>query len=332
MADKSFDPAMDESHARRPRRPSRKAVYVIPSLLTTANIFCGFYSVMESLAGVRWIAVAAANGAGGVTDPATVSQAISLAAEHFDRAAINIGFAALFDLLDGRVARMTNTTSEFGIELDSIADVVSFGIAPALLAFAWGYGQVPDLRNVGWAASFLFLICGALRLARFNVQARQHNPKQPPKNPKVDKKAFVGMPIPFGAAMIASIAHFSPVPVGFVTDVRLSVVGQSITMGSKVFGIALAVLVICLAFLMVSTIRYSSFKNVGVGRGSPRILIIVPALIGLAIWFYSQWTLLILSTLYVSHGIVGKLWSLIKPRRTIAPASEIELDRKTQEG
>jgi CDP-diacylglycerol--serine O-phosphatidyltransferase len=162
------------------------------------------------------------------------------------------------------------------------------------------------------------------------VQARQHKPNQPPKNLKVDKKAFVGMPIPFGAAMIASIAHFSPVPVGYIGELHLSVMGQSITIGAKVFGVALVVLVICLAFLMVSTIRYSSFKNVGVGRGSPRIFIIALALIGLAIWFYSQWALLILSTLYVSHGIVGKLWSLIKPRRTIAPASELELDHKTQ--
>ncbi|MFP5262776.1 MAG: CDP-diacylglycerol--serine O-phosphatidyltransferase [Blastocatellia bacterium] len=331
MADKSLYTPPDETQAPRPRRPSRKAVYVIPSLLTTANIFCGFYSVMESIRGISWLG-AAAHFSNANIDFVNGPPAIQMAAENFDRAAITIGFAALFDLLDGRVARMTNTTSEFGIELDSIADVVSFGIAPAVLAFAWGYGQVPDLRNVGWIASFLFLICGALRLARFNVQARQHKPNQPPKNLKVDKKAFVGMPIPFGAAMIASIAHFSPVPVGYVANIHLSAAGQSLTLGAKVFGVALVVLVVCLAFLMVSTIRYSSFKNVGVGRGSPRILIIALALIGLAIWFYSQWTLLILSTLYVSHGIVGKLWSLAKPRRTLAPPSELELEHKTQKG
>jgi CDP-diacylglycerol--serine O-phosphatidyltransferase len=331
MADKSLEPPPNEPQTARPRRQARKAVYVIPSLLTTANIFCGFYSVMESLKGISWLGVATYFREASV-DLATNPAAFQMAAEHFDRAAITIGFAALFDLLDGRVARLTNTTSEFGIELDSIADVVSFGIAPAVLAFAWGYGQVPDLRNVGWAASFLFLICGALRLARFNVQARQHNPNQPLKNPKVDKKAFVGLPIPFGAAMIASIAHFSPVPVGYISDVHLSAVGQSLTLGAKVFGVALVVLVTCLAFLMVSTIRYTSFKNVGAGRGSPRILIIALALVGLAIWFYSQWTLLVLSTLYVSHGIVGKLWSLIKPRRTIASTPELEMDHKTQKG
>src|SRR5687767_4702725 len=147
--------------ARRLRQRFRKGVFVIPSLLTTANIFCGFYSVMESLAGARYLALVGLSSGSDHTGLA----AIAAATEHFDRAAITIGFAALFDLLDGRVARMTDTTSEFGLELDSIADVVSFGIAPALLAFAWGYGEVPDLHNVGWAASFLFVICGALRLA-----------------------------------------------------------------------------------------------------------------------------------------------------------------------
>jgi len=323
MTDKPSDQAAPQ--APRPMRRSRKAVYVIPSLLTTANIFCGFYSIMESMRGVSLLGAEAYfrnAGMNFITDPV-----IPMATEHFDRAAITIGFAALFDLLDGRVARMTNTTSEFGIELDSIADVVSFGLAPAVLAFAWGYGQVPDLRNIGWAASFLFLICGALRLARFNVQARQHNPNLPPKNPKVDKKAFVGLPIPFGAAMIASLAHFSPAPVAYTYDIDMSLAGQTITISSQVFATGLAVIVILLAFLMVSTLRYSSFKNVGVGNRNPRIVILAIALVVLAIWFQSRWALLIISTIYVAHGIIGKLWSLIKPRRA---AAELELDRKPQ--
>jgi CDP-diacylglycerol---serine O-phosphatidyltransferase len=324
MADKTPYPAQ----AARPMRRSRKAVYVIPSLLTTGNIFCGFYSMMESLRAMRWLGLFELSGAGGLTDAVNASNAIQMATEHFDRAAITIGFAALFDLLDGRVARMTNTTSEFGIELDSIADVVSFGLAPAVLAFAWGYGQTPDLRNVGWAASFLFLICGALRLARFNVQARQHNPNLPPKNPKVDKKAFVGLPIPFGAAMIASIAHFSPTPLAYIAEKQISIAGQTIAIGPQVFATALAVIVILLAFLMVSTLRYSSFKNVGAGRRSPRILILAIALVVLAVWFQSQWTLLIISTVYVSHGVIGKLWSLAKPRR----AAELDLDRSERSG
>jgi CDP-diacylglycerol--serine O-phosphatidyltransferase len=320
MADKRSDLATDQ--ARRPMRRSRKAVYVIPSLLTTGNIFCGFYSIMESLRAISGIGLGAFSG-----DADYMLSPMLPAVEHFDRAAITIGFAALFDLLDGRVARMTNTTSEFGIELDSIADVVSFGIAPAVLAFAWGYGQVPDIRNLGWAASFLFLICGALRLARFNVQARQHNPKLPPKNPKVDKKAFVGLPIPFGAAMIASLVHFSPTPVAYITNIQMPFFGQTATISAHVLATSFAVLVILLAFLMVSTLRYSSFKNVGAGNRNPRILVLAIALVGLAIWFYSRWALLIISTLYVSHGIIGKLWSLVKPRRA---AAELEMDRKPQ--
>jgi CDP-diacylglycerol--serine O-phosphatidyltransferase len=319
MADERLDPPAPP----RPMRRSRKAVYVIPSLLTTANIFCGFYSIMESLRAISSLGLGAYAGdlwsAGD-----TASGALLSATEHFNRAAITIGFAALFDLLDGRVARMTNTTSEFGIELDSIADVVSFGLAPAVLAFAWGYGQVPDLRNVGWAASFLFLICGALRLARFNVQARQTKPNQPPKNPKVDKKAFVGLPIPFGAAMIASLIHFSPRPL--IKGLQLPYTGQIVPINSQVLVIGFAALVVLLAFLMVSTLRYSSFKNVGAQKTNPRVLILALALVGLLIWFYSQWTLLIVSAVYVAHGIVGKLWSLLRVRRAAAPG-ELELDR-----
>jgi len=321
MAGRTPNSTLDEAQARRLRQRFRKGVFVIPSLLTTANIFCGFYSVMESLAGSRALALVVLNQGNEHLSQA----AITSATEHFDRAAITIGFAALFDLLDGRVARMTNATSEFGLELDSIADVVSFGIAPAVLAFAWGYGEVPDLHNVGWVASFLFVICGALRLARFNVQARRPHSTHPPKNPKVDKKAFVGMPIPIGATMIASITHFSPTPVGYVGERRL----WSLVFGPHVYSIALVVLVASLAFLMISTLRYSSFKNLGVGNRNPRILIIGLALVVTLIWFYSQWALLIISTAYASHGVIAKLWSLLKPRRAGTERAELGIDAKS---
>jgi len=316
MVGRTSNGVMDEAQARRLRQRFRKGVFVIPSLLTTANIFCGFYSVMESLAGVKALAIIGFAG--------TASSAIADATEHLDRAAIVIGFAALFDLLDGRVARMTNATSEFGLELDSIADVISFGIAPALLAFAWGYGQLPDLHNIGWAASFLFVICGALRLARFNVQARRPHSNLPPKNPKVDKKAFVGMPIPVGATMIASLTHFAPTPVGYVGERHL----WSLTIGPQFYSTALLILVVSLAFLMISTLRYSSLKNVGVGNRNPRILIIGLAMVVILIWFYSRWVLLVISTVYVSHGLVARLWSLLKPRRGGAEHSDLELDKR----
>src|SRR5262249_46989701 len=223
---------------------------------------------MESLAGARALAIAGLGD--GSMDPASILSAT----EHFDRAAINIGFATLFDLLDGRVARMTNATSEFGLELDSIADVISFGIAPAVLAFSWGYGQIPELHQVGWVASFLFVICGALRLARFNVQARRPAPNLPPKNPKVDKKAFVGMPIPIAAALVASIVHAWPRPLRHISDSRL----LSLSITSHAFAIGMAALVVFLAFLMISTIRYQSFKNVKI-TSNPRVLVMTIALL-----------------------------------------------------
>ncbi len=243
----------DAAQQRRMRRRFRKGVFVVPSLLTTANIFCGFYSVMESLAGVQALS---ANDILGAT-------------EHFDRAAINIAFSWLFDNLDGRIARMAGATSEFGIELDSIADVLSFGLAPALLAYAWGYGQIDGLHKVAWAVSFLFIICGALRLARYNVQARQPKPDLPPKNPKMDKKAFVGLPIPAAGGWVAAMVHFSPTPVAHVSTLQFSALGRAFVISGKVYAVALIVLVACLAFLMVSTIRHSTFKWLQLAQPSP---------------------------------------------------------------
>lgn len=299
--------SLPKQQAIRLRRNWRKGVFVLPSLITTANIFCGFYSILESLAGGQ----------------AFSTGDMALAAERFNRAAISIGFAALFDLLDGRIARMTNTTSEFGIELDSIADIVSFGVAPAVLAYTWGYGHIPQLNKLAWAASFLFLICGALRLARFNVQARQPNPNLPPKNPK-EKKAFVGMPIPAGAYLIAAIVHFSPTPVsnasGFIIPISET---APLSVPGRAFATILLVLVGCLAMLMVSTFRYSSLNKIGNGKQSPRVVILGFAVLGLCIWLYSTWSLLALSLLYTSHGVISKLWSMVKPRR--AATSDVEL-------
>lgn len=293
-----------QAQMNRLRRNWRKGVYVIPSLLTTANIFCGFYSVMASLAASQAFAVGE----------------VALATERFSRAAISIGFAALFDLLDGRIARMTNTASEFGIELDSIADIVSFGVAPAVLAYSWGYGQVPHLNKLAWAASFLFLICGALRLARFNVQARHPNPNLPPKNPK-EKKAFVGMPIPAGAYLLASIVHFSPRPLSAMTGFTVPLGESGLFIGPNAFAVGLLVLVTSLAFLMVSTIRYSSLNKIGTGKQHPRVVFLALVLLGLSIYLYSNWSLLILSVGYASHGVILKLWSWIRPRR----AADVDL-------
>ena len=162
----------------KPPRRLRKGMYILPSLFTTANIAFGYYAILQ------------------------ITHATVADAWHFDNAAKAIGFAVMFDGLDGRIARMTGTSSDFGRELDSLADVITFGVAPALLAWTWGFRQLPTnlgelynkLLQFGAIASFLFLMAGASRLARFNISS---NPQ--PSNPgRPGKKYFVGMPIPGG--------------------------------------------------------------------------------------------------------------------------------------
>src|SRR5436309_8497277 len=188
----------------RPRSPDhrpRRAAYALPTLFTAGNVFLGFYALLEVFQGAMQMA-----------------QGSAVASAHFQKAAIAIGVAVFLDGLDGRIARMTNTVSDFGRELDSLADVITFGIAPAVLAFVWGVmfispsgdnDPVSQLSRAGYVASFFYLLCGAVRLARFNVQT---NPT--PKNPgRPDRKYFVGMPIPAGAGFIAAVGYFSTAPV-----------------------------------------------------------------------------------------------------------------------
>jgi CDP-diacylglycerol--serine O-phosphatidyltransferase len=291
---------MDQSENYTPplvRRGLRKSVYVIPSLFTTANVFCGFYAVMNSLQG----AIALSHGQ------------LDDAASRFDVAAVSIGWAVLFDFLDGRVARMTNSTTPFGVEFDSIADVLTFGIAPSLLAYTWGYGMLSELGHASMMVSFVYLICGAFRLARFNVQATKPALQKSHASPKLDKKAFVGMPIPAGASLIAAIIHFSPRPLSQTTTV-FEIGGSSYVVGPLDWALAFLVLVVCLSLLMISTIRHTSFKTVGGRSRNPRFVILGIALMVLAVWYYSKWTLLAMASLYALHGIVGKLLSLARHR------------------
>jgi CDP-diacylglycerol--serine O-phosphatidyltransferase len=277
------------------RRGIRKSVYVVPSLFTTANIFCGFYSVTECFHGS--LALMAGN--------------VAAAASHFDTAAICIGWAVLFDFLDGRVARMTNSTTQFGVEFDSIADVLTFGIAPAVLAYAWGYGFFPELGKVAWAISFLYLICGALRLARFNVQASKPALQKPNTSPKVDKKAFVGLPIPAGASLLAAVVHFSPTPLRETTT-TLNFFGSGLVVSPREWAVLLLVLVTCLSLLMVSTIRHTSFKTISPRQRNPRLVILLIGALFSAVWLYSHYTLLALATLYATHGVIGKIVGLFR--------------------
>jgi CDP-diacylglycerol---serine O-phosphatidyltransferase len=280
---------------RSPDRRPRRAAYALPTLFTAANIFLGFYAILKVFEG----ALATALNSGD-------------AARHFQLAAIAIGGAVFFDGLDGRIARMTHTTSEFGREMDSLADVITFGIAPAAMAFAWGIYFVPSIdfikiehfRQAGYFVSFLFLLCGAMRLARFNIQK---NPV--PKNPgRPDRKYFVGLPIPAAAGMLASIVY--------ATD------GGPLT--SWIFSVAWLVLTALLSFLMVSTWRYPSFKDLSLMRPRSTLILVLLGSFIFLMMYASQPLLLGMSAAYVASGIVIRIGGIVRRRFRPAPPREPE--------
>jgi CDP-diacylglycerol--serine O-phosphatidyltransferase len=276
-ADRLVDP-------RSPDRRPRRAAYALPTLFTAGNVYLGFYALLETFQGSM--------------DTATLGPG---AATHFQTAAISIGVAVFLDGLDGRIARMTNTVSEFGREMDSLADSITFGIAPAVLAFAWGVQFVDPaanplvleyLRRAGYFLSFLFLLCGAVRLARFNIQK---NPV--PKNPgRPDRKYFVGMPIPSAASALVAVVYAS----------------GSEPLHSWVISALWLALVALLAFLMVSTWRYPSFKDLNLTQPrSPLVIILFCAFIYLVVNF-SKPVLLLLAVCYVGSGIAIRAGGLVR--------------------
>jgi CDP-diacylglycerol--serine O-phosphatidyltransferase len=283
------EPSADE----RERRGLRKGLYVIPSAFTAANIGMGFYAVMGALRGFQLVE--------GGTEPE-----LERAAQLFDKSAQAIGWAVVFDALDGRIARMTKTTTEIGIQLDSLADVLTFGIAPAVLAYAWGYGAAfadgSKAHTLGWFLSFMFLICGAFRLARFNVQATR--PRVLAEGvAKVDKKNFVGLPIPMAGGFIAALVHFAPLP--------LSDYGPDL---SRLYGGLLMGAVALLSALMVSTVRYSSFKTLGARQRSTHLVILGVIATGMLIWLFSRYVLIALISVYILHGLLMRLYGVIRHR------------------
>ncbi len=246
----------------------RTGLSVVPSLFTIGNMFAGYFSIVSTLDG------------------------------RYDHAAIAIGIGAVLDSLDGRIARLTGTSSDFGMQLDSLADVSTVGIAPAILAFHWGVSGLAGLTEIfddvykfGWLASFAFLIAGALRLARFNVQSLK------PKDPVASKRHFVGLPIPAGAGVVAAIVHFQKIP--------LSQVGSSLVWSA---------LVMILSFLMVSTLRYPSFKNVDLRKPLNRFALLGGAMLIGLIAFFSEVTLLVIALVYASSGPVSRLSAAVRSR------------------
>ena len=281
-------PEVPEIRQRRsgeqgPRR-LRKGMYILPSLFTTANIAFGYYAILQIIHGT------------------------ATEAWHFDYAAKAIGFAVLFDGLDGRIARITGTSSDFGRELDSLADVITFGVAPALLAWMWGFSQLPvnlggefynKLLQFGAIASFLFLMAGASRLARFNITS---NPQ--PSNPgRPGKKYFVGMPIPAGAGVVAAVVHFSE--------------GDPIT--SWWTAITWMLMVVAVGYLMVSTWRFYSFKDIDFRARQPFRLVILFGLLFAAVRFYSKWVLFLIALLYVFSGVFWRLKWIFRRKGSSPP-------------
>jgi CDP-diacylglycerol---serine O-phosphatidyltransferase len=257
MKEPPLEKASSETSFRH--RHLRRGVFVLPSLFTVGNIFCGYYAILATMHG------------------------------NFGQAARAIGIAILLDMLDGRIARLTNSATGFGLQLDSLADVVSFGIAPSVLALVWGLSAAD--QRLAWIAAFTFAICGAMRLARFNVQAG-------------NLKHFVGLPIPAGGGAIAAVVHFFADPIKNPLGSNLMVTG-----------------VFFLAFLMISTIRYSSFKNLTLGRKSHFTILVMALLVALVV-FMSKPTLLALAAAYVMSGPITRIYGIIRRKK---PSEEMTL-------
>jgi CDP-diacylglycerol--serine O-phosphatidyltransferase len=238
-------------------------VYLLPSLMTMGNMFCGYACVVY----------------------ATRSE--------FQTAAPFIGFAVVLDMLDGRIARLTGTTSEFGVQFDSLADIISFGIAPAILSFSWG---LAPLGRLGWAAGFLFVAAAAMRLARFNIQSATGG----------DKRYFVGMPSPAAAAIPAATVFAFP---WGLLDYRAALP-------------ALA-MVLVPALLMVSTIRFRSFKTIDLHVRRPYTILIVIAAALVLVTTHPRFVLVALAYSYLASPFVGMAITRLRHRgdagRTVTP-------------
>jgi len=243
--------------AEEPKR-RRRGVFLLPSIVTVGNMFCGWACIVFAMRG----------------DLAT--------------AAPFIGIAVVLDMLDGRIARLTNTTSAFGVEFDSLADVISFGLAPAVLAFAW---SLEDLGRVGWAAGFVYLTAAAMRLARFNIQSVV-----------ADKRYFIGMPTPAAAGVAAATIYAYPVPL----------------VGYPQAAAALAVVLVPAA-LMVSTIRFRSFKTINFGWGPSYMPVFIFAVLIALIATEPRVTLVVIAYGYLLSALMEWMLNRMRPHREVPP-------------
>lgn len=236
----------EEEHLRNEKRENlRKGVYLLPNLITAGGIFAGFYVIIASTSG------------------------------EYQKAAWFIMLAAVFDGLDGKVARLTGTASKFGVELDSLADVISFGVAPGVLLYEWA---LRPFGKLGWLAAFLYVICGALRLARFNVQVST-----------VESRRFVGMPIPAAACIVATCVLLF-YELGGTGTVKM---------------VSMVMLVFLLAFLMVSNVKYLSLKDPELFKRQPFIMLVLAIILLIVIVAKPELMLFLIGMAYLVSGPIG---------------------------
>lgn len=251
----------------KPNRPARKklkrGIYVLPNLLTTANLFCGFYAIIAAIQG------------------------------QFVKAAVAILLAAMFDGLDGKIARVTGAVSRFGIEYDSLSDVISFGVAPGVLVYLWA---LQPFGRLGWLAALIFVACGTLRLARFNSQINI-----------IGSEHFNGLPIPAAAFMIAATVLLHHRLVGTATASHVIIL----------------IMIYTLSCLMVSTIKYYSFKHAGFFKKTRFNMLVVLVMLFILIAAEPAVAGFFIVLSYVLSGPFTTLW-LRKKRRSEAAAAETQ--------
>jgi len=267
----SYPPPAERRHPRRPRANLRKLMFVLPNLFTVSSIFCGVYSITLS--------------AGEPTG------------DNFYRAAVAIFFGSFFDAFDGRVARLTRTQSEFGVELDSLADVITFGVAPAILVYKWA---LAGMGTGGIAICSIYAACGAIRLARFNVIAHAESGTQ---------RYFIGLPIPLAAGMLVSLV------------IALNNLEAPVSEAVGLWPIATLVLV--LAFLMVSTIRYRTFKEAGLNPRTLLVFLLITVVgVAVAIRGRPSLVLLVYFSIYILLGLAEEAL-FGRRRRAAARAAQV---------
>ena len=254
----------EKKERRKKLNTMRKGIYILPNLFTTGCLFCGFFALLRTIQ------------------------------EDFFSAAIFILISGLLDGMDGRIARYTNTTSRFGVEYDSLADVIAFCVAPGILVFSWA---LEPFGRLGWLAAFLFVVCGALRLARFNIQINT-----------VESRYFSGLPTPAAALLVATAVM-----------VYYKWGGDT---GVSRHGIILITTYV-LAFLMVSTVKYYGFKDIELFRRKPFRWLVIAILLIIVIAYEPEYTLFGLSLLYVISGPILTL-VLMRRRRTPKPLTPEE--------